>query len=166
MSAIKLDGYSNFGFFQTLRPQLTAAASIEGDAVDVRDFQTATLVVNVGGCASGGAMGATQRGQLMLEHGNSNATTGAVTWSEVYASQMIHSVTGANGVYSTLNSGIFQSLASYTDASAMYYVGYRGPKRWLRARFSQVAAASAFSISAMIVCGLPNNWPVNDPANS
>jgi hypothetical protein len=164
MSAIKIDGYSNFGFFQTLTPQDLGTAAVEGTAIDVRNYQTATLVVNVGACTSAGAMSTDNRYQLMLEHGESD-TEGSVYWSECYPSQMLHSVVGDHTAYSALNSGIFQSIASTTDASALYYVGYRGPKRWIRCRISQVGAPSVFSVSAEVVCGLPNNWPVNDPVN-
>ena len=164
MSAIKLDGYSNFGFYQTLTPQDLATAAVEGTTVDVRNYKTATLVVNIGACTSAGAMSADNRYQLMLEHGESN-TAGTVVWSECYPSEMLHSVVGDRTAYSALNSGIFQSIASYTDASALYYVGYRGRKRWLRCRISQAGAPSVFSVSAIVVCGIPNNWPVNDPVN-
>ena len=164
MSAIKLDGYSNFGFFQTLTPQDLTTSAVSGTGIDVRNYQTATLVVNIGACTSAGALSDVDRYQLMIEHGESD-TDGSVYWSECYPSQMLHSVVGDHTSYSALNSGIFQSIASVTDASALYYVGYRGPKRWLRCRISLVGAPSIFSASAMVVCSLPCNWPVNDPVN-
>lgn len=160
MSQFMKDGYSNFGFFQALKPQALAAAAVEGDAIDVRGYQTAVIVVNVGTCTSAGAMSADNRYQLMLEHYNS--TAGA--WSECYPSQMLHSVVGEYGSYSTLNSGIFQSIASYTDQNKVYYVGYKGPHRSIRLRISQAGAPSVFSIGAIAVLGLPANWPVNTPA--
>jgi len=153
------DGYSNFGFFQALKPQVLAAAAVEGDAIDVLGYQTATIVVNVGTCTSAGAMSADNRYQLMLEHYNSVA--GA--WSECYPSQMLHSVVGMDGAYSTLNSGIFQSIASYTDQNKVYVVGYIGNNRSIRLRISQAGAPSVFSMGAVAILGLPANWPVNTP---
>lgn len=154
------DMYSNLKFYQALKPQVLAAAAVEGDSVDIRGFEAACIVVNVGTCTSAGAMSADNRYQLMLEHYNS--TAGA--WSECYPSQMIHSVVGPNGAYSTLNSGIFQSIASYTDQNQVYAVGYKGPHRTIRLRISQAGAPSVFSMGAVAVLGLPSDWPISDPA--
>lgn len=153
------DGYSNFGFFQALLPRVLSTGSVNGLTIDLKGYETATMVVIVGTCTSAGAMSADNRYQLMLEHYNS--TAGA--WSECYPSQMLHSVVGDNGAYSTLNSGIFQSVASYTDQSMVYYVGYKGPHRNIRLRISEVGAPSVFSVAALCICSLPANWPVNEP---
>lgn len=158
------DGYSGFKFFQALEPQdVAAGAATNGVAVDVRGYQTATIIVNVGTAAGGGAMSADNRFQLMLEHGTSD-TDGSVAWSEVYPSQMLHSVVGTAGAYSTLNSGIFQSIFSVTSfACQAYAVGYIGPRRWMRLRVSEVGAPSTYSMGAVAVLGLPANWPVQEP---
>ncbi len=156
------DGYSNFKFFQCLEPQDVASggAAVTGITVDTLGYGTATIVVNVG-MATGGALSAEDnRFQLMLEHYNSDATS----WSECYPSQMIHSVIGEDGAYSTLNSGIFQSIVSFTSfASRTYAVGYRGPYRFIRLRISEVGAPSTYSMGAIAILGLPANWPVNSP---
>ena len=153
------DGYSNFKFFQALKPQVLGTAAVEGESIDLRGFETAVIVVNVGTCTSAGAMSTDNRYQLMLEHYNSDA--GA--WSECYPSQMLHSVVGIAGAYSSLNSGIFQSIASYTDQNKTYTVGYKGNRRSIRLRISQAGAPSVFSVGAIAVLGLPAQWPVNTP---
>lgn len=156
------DGYSNFKFFQALAPQDIATGSVEGATVDTLGFQTAVIVVNVGAPTGGGALSADNRHQLMLEHYNS---AGVSAWSEVYPSQMLHSVVGEYGSYSTLNSGIFQSIASTTSfANQVYMVGYKGPHRFIRLRISDVGAPSTYSMGAIAILGLPANWPVNTPA--
>lgn len=160
MGAAKRDGYSNYSFFQTLEPQDVAAGSVTSVAIDLQGFETATIVVNVGTATGGGALSADNRHQLMLEHYNS--TAGA--WSECYPSQMIHSVVGQGGAYSTLNSGIFQSIASVTSyASQTYAVGYKGPHRSIRLRISDAGAPSTYSMGAIAILGLPANWPINEP---
>lgn len=154
------DGYSNFKFFQALAPQDIATGSVEGASVDLLGYETAVIVVNVGAPTGGGALSADNRHQLMLEHYNS--TAGA--WSECYPSQMLHSVVGEAGAYSTLNSGIFQSIASTTSfANQVYMVGYKGPHRTIRLRISDVGAPSTYSMGAVAILGLPANWPVNTP---
>jgi hypothetical protein len=155
------DGYSNFKFFQALEPQDYAAggAALDGVSVDIRGYDTATIVVNVGDNTGGGAFSDTERFQLKLEHYNSAA--GA--WSECYPSQMIHSVVGMAGAYSTLNSGIFQSITSATQSQA-FAVGYKGPHRTIRVAISEVGGdASTMSFGAIAVLGLPGDWPVSTP---
>ena len=154
------DGYSNFKFFQALAPFITTDPPAHaGIAVDRQGYETVTFIVNVGDLASAGAMAADDFHQLKLEHYNS--TAGA--WSECYPSQMIHSVIGEAGAYSTLNSGIFQSLASSTDGSATYFIGYKGPHRTVRVYLSGENTPSTMQIGATAVLGMPANWPVNSP---
>jgi len=157
------DGYSGFKFFQALEPQdVAAGGATNGISVDVRGYQTATIIVNVGTATGGGALSADNRFQLMLEHANSDAD-GSVNFSEVYPSQMLHSVVGTAGAYSTLNSGIFQSIASVTSYACMVFaVGYIGPRRWIRLRVSEVGAPSTYSMGAIAVLGMPANWPVQE----
>jgi len=153
------DGYSNFKFFACIVPQDTTVGAISGAAVDIKGFDTATIVVNVG-TQAGAADSATSRHQLKLEHYNS--TAGA--WSECYPSQMIHSTVGMAGAYSALASGAFASIYSATSyGSTTYAVGYKGPHRTIRVVISQVGAPSLYSMGAIAVLGLPNDWPVMEP---
>jgi len=154
------DGYSNFKFFQALAPFITTDPPAHaGVTVDTKGFDTCTFIVNVGTTASAGAMAADDFLQLKLEHYNS--TAGA--WSECYPSQMIHSVIGMAGAYSALNSGIFQSIASSTDGSATYYVGYKGPHRDVRVYVSGENTPSTTYMGAIAVLGLPADWAVTEP---
>ena len=154
------DGYSNFKFFQCVVPQVTTVGAINGTAVDIKGYDTATIIVNVGTQTGGGADSATSRHQLKLEHYNS--TAGA--WSECYPSQMIHSTVGMAGAYSALASGAFASVYSVTSfGNVTYAVGYKGPHRTIRVVISQVGAPSLYSMAAIAVLGQPNDWPVMTP---
>ena len=158
------DGYSNFKFFQAMLPQAIAdppgAGGTEGISIDTKGFDTVTFIFNVGATTAGnGAFDADDFHQLMLEHYNS----AAAAWSECYPSQMIHSVVGMGGAYSTLDSGIFQSIASFTDCSAVYWVGYKGPHRFCRVRLSGEVTPSIISVAAIAICGLAGDWPVSEP---
>lgn len=166
---IKRDGYTGFKFFQVIEPQdAVGGTPITGVSCDTRGYETVTLVVNVGCDTGGGALSTDNRFQLRLEHANSDAD-GSLLWSEVYPSQMLHSVVGAAGAYSTLNSGIFQSIGSCTAgesyACQTYAVGYTGPRRWVRVVVSDVGLPSTVSLGAIAVLGLPANWPVSGPAS-
>jgi hypothetical protein len=153
------DGYSNFKFFQCFEPQdLIEGARRTGVAIDIKGYETATILVNIGDNTGGGAFTA-QWWQALLEHYNS--TAGA--WSECYPSQMIGCSVGEAGTFSVLYSGMWFSFGS-ADQSAVIAVGYKGPHRTIRVAFSDVNAASTMSIGAVAVLGLPANWPINTPA--
>lgn len=167
MSNIKRDLYSEFKFFQALVPQdVVAGAATNGLTVDTRGYEGVTFVVNLGALTGGGGFSADNRWQLKLEHGLAS-DAGVSVWSEVYPSQMLHSVIGMAGAYSTLNSGIFQSIASTTDISAgtgkTFVVGYKGPRRYVRIALSEVGAPSTISAAAIALLGYAADWPVEEP---
>lgn len=173
MANIKKDLYSHLKFYDALSPQdIAAGAATNGLAIDTRGYNGVTFVVICGAMTGGGALGAAQFWQLKLEHALADtyttaASASAGTWSEVYPSQMIHSVLGMAGAYSTLDSGIFQSITSTTDISAgtgkVFVIGYKGPRRFVRIAFSEEGAASTISAAAIAVLGFPDSWPVIEP---
>lgn len=159
------DNYSNFGYFSAL-PADVYSTDTDGNTIDLQGYGAATIVVNTHSLASAGAMDAADYWQLILEHGLPS-DAGVSAWSKVPASLMIHSVVGNDGAYSGNSDGVFQSLASATDASdAIFAVGYRGDHqhRYLRVVLSNIDAASAMWAEATAILGEPANWPVNDPA--
>lgn len=163
MGLMKRDLYSNLKFFQALVPQ-DVVATLEGETVDLRGHDACVMAVNCG-LITGGALGGGDYFKIMLEHGLESAL-GVSEWSEVYPSQMIHSVVGLAGAYSTLNSGVFQSVASTDDISAgtgkMFVVGYKGPRRFLRVKVAVVGNPSALSLSAQVVLGGGSDWPAQE----
>lgn len=156
------DGYSEFKFLQALEPQdVAAGGATNGITIDRRGYGTLTFIVNVGDYDGNGAFSADNRFQLKLEHGTASAL-GVDTWSECYPSQMLHSVVGMGGAYSTLNSGIWQSITS-ANVSNVYTVGYIGQRRYVRIAISEVGAPSTISFAAVAMLGKPEIWPVQDP---
>lgn len=167
MSAIKRELYSHLKFFQVLAPQdVVAGGATNGATVDLQGYDGCVFVINCGQMTSAGNLGAAEYWQLKLEHGLASAA-GVSAWSECYPSQMIHSVVGMAGAYSTLNSGIFQSITSYADLSAatgkVFFVGYKGPRRYVRVALSDVGGASTISVGIIAVLGIPSDWPVQEP---
>ena len=169
MANIKRDLYSNLAFFQALVPQdCVAGGATTGLTIDTLGYDGCVFVINAGQTTSTGAMAANQFWQLKLEHAWINAAgTGASDWSEVYPSQMIHSVIGMAGAYSTLDSGIFQSITSWDDISAatgkIFRVGYKGPRRFVRIVLSEENTPSTISMAAIAILGGAGVWPVNTP---
>ena len=160
--------YSNFGFYQTLPPEVTtdAAGASNGITVDMRGFNAATAIVNVCSYCSGGANGAGDYVIFVLQHGLASAA-GVSAWSNVPNSLLIHSTMG--GYDSTGETGVIVSLMSASEIassgnSAIYYIGYKGDNlhRYLRVKLSNVGAASAMMAGATIVLGEPANWAVNE----
>ena len=158
------DGYSDFKFFDALSSICGDEANglaINGIAVDRQGFDTVTFVVDIGRLES--MTTAASWFVLKLEHYNSVA----LAWSEVYPSQMLHSVVGMDGAYSDLTqnpSGIFQSLVHSVGGSATYFVGYKGPHRLARVVLSgTLNSGASCNIAAIAILGLPSSWPVNTP---
>ena len=149
------DGYSNFGFFQTLPPQDFDGTASNGVAIDMQGFETVTIVVNVGGFTSAGAMSTDNQHEFILEHADISVSGGAGTFAAALSTDMIRNASGA------VTSGVWQSLGSYTDGSQVYQIGYKGKKRFVRLTLSGNGAPSVMSAGAIVIGGLPADWPVN-----
>ena len=156
--------YSNFGFFNALQNQSVGDALITGESIDIQSYEAVTFIVNVGATTGATATFAATDHEFQLQHGLASAA-GVSTWSVVpYGSQLIHSVVSQG---QTLTSGVWQLIASYTQASTVYAVGYKKDKdhRYVRLMVSASGAPSIFSaLGAIAICGFPNNWPINTPA--
>lgn len=150
------DGYSNFGFFDGLSPQDTDGSALEGTDFDTQGFDTVTFTVFVGDLTSAGTMSADNRHTIALQHADvSSVASTASTYVAVGSVDMIRTGSGA------ITSGVWQSIASTTDGSTIYQIGYRGSKRFVRLHFSGNGAPSVMSVCAIAIGGLPANWPVN-----
>lgn len=161
---MKRDGYTCCKFLQVIPPQDVTDTAINGNAIDTKGFQTVVFCVNVGANTSAGAMSADNVIVAKLEHAHESAAGLPSTWSEVYPSQMIHSVIGEDGAYSTLASGIFLSIDSVAGfASTAYAVGYKGPRQYVRVVFSGTGSPSVYSMGACVCLGAPANWPAVSP---
>jgi hypothetical protein len=164
------DNYSNLGFFNAfpVGPTGSVAAATNGNTIDLRGYDGATMIVTFTSINSGGAGGAGDYIIFVLQHGTASAA-GVDQWSVVPGSLLIHSVYG--GYDSTSETGIFLSLASAseisgsTQASTVLYVGYKGDTthRYLRLKISNVGNASALDMGAICILGRPADWPVNSP---
>ena len=161
------DGYSGFAFFQAIPSQdIATGVALDGPQIDTRGYDTVTFVAETTTQAS--VDNTTSYVQLILQHGSNESAAGLVSqWSDVHPRDMIHSVVGVDGAYSTsAELGIWQSVgqAATSLPSAVYYVGYKGTQRYLRMRVSaSVAAAFGMSMGAICILGKPANWPVNEP---
>ncbi len=160
------DTYSNLKYFQAFDADITgdAQADENGNTIDMRGFHAITVTMNAFSLASAGDMGAADIVFFLLQHGLASAA-GVSTWSDVPESQLIHSVFG--GLGSTAETGIFasiQSNAEVTAISGMYKVGYRqdADHRFLRVVVRNSDAASAMNLSGTAIA-MPDTWPVNEP---
>lgn len=157
------DGYSNFGFFCAIAARdLDTDESETGEAIDKRGYETAIFIVDVNSLGSDFSSASTL--DLTMQFFNSTASA----WSGVPASQILHSVFGEGGAYSTNATGRFAFLSTdgfsnITDVSAaVIAVGYRGQERTLRINASGAKSPSVL-IGAVAILGVPSIWPVNDP---
>ena len=152
----KRDNYSGSGFFDALSPQDLPGTAVEGTDVDTLGFEAVTFVVFAGDLTSAGAMSADNRHTFALQEASvSTVASTAGAYTAVASLDMIK--TGSEAI----TSGVWQSIASTTDGSTIYQIGYRGSKRFVRLHFSGNGAPSVLSACAIGILGLPGNWPVN-----
>lgn len=150
------DGYSNFGFFDAMSPQDFDGTVAVGTDVDTQGFDTVTFIVFAGDLTSTGAMSADNRHTFALQEADvSTVASTAGAYTAVGSVDMIRTGSGA------VTSGVWQSIASTTDGSTIYQIGYKGSKRFLRIHFSGNGAPSVLSACGIAILGLPANWPVN-----
>jgi hypothetical protein len=153
------DLYSNYRFFDALEPANRAPSSvINGNRIDLQGYEGVTVIFHVGAHNNVSTASYTD---LILQHGLLESDAGVSVWSDVPASNMIHSVYNLD---STTNTGLVKRLNDSGMGSAVYIVGYRGKARYLRVRLSANAATQSGLFAATALIGYPSEWPVNEPA--
>lgn len=130
------------------------AATLSADntpaAVDLRGFNSATIVLSIG--VGGITFSSTNKIEFVLTHSDDDTTYTAVTTDDMLG------VTVASG-------GIIKALTSAHAAAAAYRYGYVGNKRYLKllADFSGTHG-SGTPIAANVIAGDPAIGPVPDQA--
>jgi hypothetical protein len=140
------DMRSNFGVSFAIAPATLAADNTPG-AVDLRGYDAATILVNVG--VGGITFDATNKVEFKLTHSDDDSTYTAVTDADVVG------VTG-------ITSGIIRSLIAAHAAASCTRVGYIGGKRYLKvlADFSGTHGTGT-PISVPVILGKPDQLPVS-----
>ena len=121
---------SNIGVFSTIAPAVLTATT-NGAGVDLRPFNSATLVVNVGAIVGAGNMTA-----KMQESDDNSA------WSDVAA-------------IDTIGTALPAVLVTGTTVR----IGYKGIKRYVRA-VATLNSGTSVALDAIIVAGHANLAPV------
>ena len=153
------DNYSNFNYYQAIQTQGADNTAIAGAAVDTRGYEAVTFAVAVGLVESN-----TTGFEIQIQHTDASALgNGPSDFADVTSgSYIIHSALSAND---TLTNGMWQSImgsTAYGQASKVYIVGYKGPKRYVRLNVSNTLNGS-INVGAIAILGYPANWPVNTP---
>jgi hypothetical protein len=183
------DGYSGFGFFEALAPQsFTGAASLTGDTIDRRGYETVVFTVHAGEISGEASAqnGSDSCGWLRMQHGTSN-DAGTVVWSNCSAEHILtdlrrSATANTSGMTSTsyaqlrvsgngsgLAAGTFFQLGGLSDisdamwTSQVFAAGYIGDHRWVRvvASVSAAGETSAVGVAVQAILGLPGDWAVN-----
>lgn len=124
------DQNSNLSAAESIRPQV-AAGGVNGQTVDLRGYDSATVVVSVGAITGSGASSA-----VSIEESD----TGTGGWTDVADADILGTEPGA------------------LTANSDYQFGYIGDKRYVRAVFA-LGAATNVAVSAMVVRGNPHKAP-------
>jgi hypothetical protein len=111
------DDRNNMGVAFAIAPATLDADNTPG-AVDLRGYDSATILVNVG--VGGITFDATNKVEFKLTHSDDNVTYTAVT------------VTDVTGLDSVGTGGIIRSLTAAHAAATSTRVGYIGGKRYIK----------------------------------
>ena len=151
MSAIR-DCYSNFKFFQAVPPQIVDA-NVTGVTVDTQGYDAVAFVAALGALSS---ITSASYWAMRLQHTDASALgLGASDFADCSALDMLgSSITGTSGIW----------LSIYSDTgfeSAVFAVGYRGTKRYVRCMIEEKGnlSTAAMSVDAHLCCA--SDWPVN-----
>ena len=157
------DLYSGLAFFMALPTDPYSQTAVNGTSIDLKGYDGCVFLVNIGSFT---AVLTNSHINVRCQLGTSNAA-GAVVWANVAASQVLHSIVGEEGAYSTITSGIVLSIVSTTDSDTVMRFGIRniGEARWARVVHSMTAVGAEKSViyGATAVLGYPHAWPVDAP---
>ena len=155
------DSYSNYKFFQAFYTRELDDDDITGDDIDTQGYESLTFMINVGRLS---AITSVSYLYFRMQHTDASALgDGPSDYAYVSADDVI-------GVDATsLTSGIWKSFHTATATalsqagSAVYAIGYRGTKRYVRVVVDCFSSPGAVSdaIGGIAMLGLPGNWPVN-----
>ena len=140
--------YHNNAFIPLLPPAAAKTAAFTSASVDLRNYDAATVVANVG--TSGDALSGTNRVELAVQESDDNAT-----FTPVADADLLKTVSGQAA-------GTFANLNAPSAASQAYLTGYRGNKRYIRVAGTTYGTTSGGTfIDALAVLGRPKYGPVN-----
>ena len=136
---------NNISVVQAIAPEALDADNTPA-AIDLRGFESATVVIHVG--VGGITFTTDNKVEFKLTHSDDDSTYEAVAVADVI------------GLSSVGTGGIIHSLTAAHAAGVVTSVGYRGGKRYLKllADFSG-SHASETPMSAVVVKGDPNYSP-------
>lgn len=143
---MRKDLHSNFGA-AALLPVAAYAADNTPDAVDLKGFDSALIVLEIG--VGGITFSGTNKVELKLTHSNDDSTYDAVTVDDML------------GLASVGTGGIIKSLVAAHAAATVERFGYVGGRRYLKllADFSGTHG-TATPLSAIVLKGHPSVAPV------
>jgi hypothetical protein len=148
---------SSLKFFQAV-PSAQVTASVNGADIDTQGYDAIAVAVNIGALTSAST---TSYFALRLQHTDASALgAGPSDYADCGSIDMIRFGTSA-----AVASGIWGTVAASTDSGEVKYVGYRGPKRYVRVVIEAVPAtfSAAHYLDALAVLGRASQWPVATP---
>lgn len=140
------DMISDLGF-EILLPSASYGADNTPAAVDISDFASAVLAIEVG--VGGITFTTGNKVEFKLTHSKDDETYDPVTVDDLL------------GIDSVGTGGIVLALTAAHAAASVLTFGYRGGRRYLKllADFSGTHA-TATPMSALVICGDPHQSPV------
>lgn len=121
----------NLAVQESIRPAVHSAATVTGETVDTRGFESAMVAITVGAVAGAG-----------------NVTP-----------KMQHSLDGSTGWDDVAAADLHGSFPAVLAANTTYKAGYRGGRRYVRA-FGTLNSGTSVAYSAIVLLGNAGQRPV------
>ena len=121
---------SNLAVAESIRPAVHSAATVTGETVDTRGYESAMVAITAGAVAGSGNV------TPKMQHSANGSD-----WDDVAAADLI---------------GAFPTVLV---ANTTYKVGYRGGRRYVRA-FGTLNSGTSVAYSAAFILGTPAQRPV------
>ena len=120
----------NLAVLESIRPAVHSAATVTGETVDTRGFESAMVAITVGAIAGSGNV------TPKLQHSVNDSD-----WDDVAAADLLG------------------EFPEELVASTTYKVGYRGGRRYLRV-FGTLNSGTSVAYAAAVILGHPAQRPV------
>lgn len=156
---------SSFKFLQAAPAKVFSTADVTGSDIDLRGYDAALIVVNIGNAAS---VGAASYLTLRLQHTDASALgAGPSDYAYCASADMIRFDAQAT-TSPAVTSGIWFSVTSTAYSGTCQFVAYIGGKRYVRLTEELIGTlASGGSVgcvtAAVAVLGKKDLWPVQAP---
>ncbi|MDD9901052.1 MAG: hypothetical protein OXT65_08755 [Alphaproteobacteria bacterium] len=137
------DIVSNLGIAQVLAPQTIQASALDSGDIDTQGTETLAVAILVGEIAD--TLDASNRIDLTIEHADDDGTGSPGSYSDCTDDDVLN--------FTSLSSGVFESVDDAAKENKRHVIGYRGGKRFVKVTATPVSLATGGPVAMMALTG-------------